>query len=255
MFVISKIEELILADVFNELRQQEITYSRKIGKQLMEYEGNVIDFFESNKMYEVVDHILGCRILNSLIMEICYFLQEAYSCVTKMRLSVSFTLFRKPFFEILIIQLRLLIEEDFMHHFNNDDGFNPIGLSNVDKKKYLIAANKKLRGKYNILDLYSFLFDKSSSDNLYNIGNTAIHIYTAQNPVINTGNQNLNFIFNGDEEIESQWYYIYHVMPMLLSFFADLIDLNVMKYTSVNKKVFIKRFRQRDIMRNKCHVV
>ncbi|MDZ4810865.1 MAG: hypothetical protein SGI96_21730 [Bacteroidota bacterium] len=253
-FVIFQIEDFITQKKFDELRVQTIKYSTDVGEKLAAHKGHIFDFLEENGMQEDLNKIVGSNLLNSLIMESCYFLQEGYLCSLKQRLSVAFTLFRKPFFEILIIQLRLLVEDDFLNRFNNEANFNPISLSASEKKEYLEIVNILLNNLYDTTDLYDYLFDKGYDDNIYNIGNTAIHLYTGNNPVIKTEKQNLNFIFSGKKEIQSQWEYIYTIMPMLLTFFADLTELNVLKYTSVSDNVFNKRIADRYRMKKRFRI-
>lgn len=253
-FVIFQIEEFITQKKFDELRFQTIKYSPEIGEKLAAHKGHIFDFLEENELYEDLNKIVACNLLNSLIMETCYFLQEGYLCSLKRRLSVAFTLFRKPFFEILIVHLRLLLEDDFLNRFNNEENFNPTSLSASEKKGFLEIVNVLLNNLYDISDLYDYLFDKGFGDNIYNIGNTAIHLYTGNNPVIKTEKQNLNFIFSNNDDAQSQWEYIYTIMPMLLTFLADLTELNVMKFTTVNDKLFNKRIADRYKMKKKLQV-
>lgn len=253
-FVVFQIEDFITKKTFDELRFQTIKYSPEVGKKLMAHKGHIFDFLEENKMYTELNKIVACNLLNSLIIESCYFLQEGYLCSLKQRLSVAFTLFRKPFFEILIIQLRLFVEDGFLDRFNTEDNFNPIALPATQKKEYLEIVNILLNNLYNTSDLYDYLFDKSYGDNIYNIGNTAIHLYTGNNPVIKTEKQNLNFIFSVKEDIQTQWEYIYSIMPMLLTFFADLTELNMLKYTTVKDSIFNRRIADRYRMRKRCRV-
>jgi hypothetical protein len=205
-------------------------------------------------MTDEADHIVSNHVLNSLLMDTCYFLQEAFLCSLKMRLSVSFTLFRKPFSEILIILMRLLLEKDFIAKFNNEDNFNPTALPAENKKVYLEIINAALNNMYRVDDLYEYLFDKSHGDNLYNIGNHAIHLYTGKNPAIKTEKQNLNFIFSNKEDINAQWEYIYTIIPMLLSFLVEVAELCVMNGTDVPDGIFKRRFNDRYQMKKRCHV-
>ena len=221
---------------------------------LNNYKGDVMDFLEENGLTTELNHVVRCKLLNSLIIESSYFLQEAFGCSLKMRLTVSFTLFRKPFFEILIIYMRLLCEDDFISKFNTEDKFNPLVLTKSEKMSYLQELNDLLQNIYNTDELFDFLFNKGDGENLYNIGNNAIHLYTSRNPVINTEKQNLNFIFSTKEDIEAQWEYIYDILPMLLNFFADVTDLCVGSTITVPEKLITNRFTERHKMKRMCRI-
>jgi hypothetical protein len=253
-FILTQIEELIVDKKFNKLREQKLKMNPQHLALLKTYEGTIMDFLEENGLIDELNHITQCNMLNALIMESCYFLQEAFSCSLKMRFTVSFTLFRKPFFEILIIYMRLLFEDDFISKFNNENNFNPLTLSKTDKENYLRRLNEALLNLYNTDELFDYLFNKSDGNNLYNIGNNAIHLHTSRNPVINTEKQNLNFIFSTIEDKEAQWEYIYDVLPMLLNFFADVTDLCVVSTISVPEKLIFNRFTERHKMKSMCQI-
>lgn len=253
-FILNQIEELIIDKKFHELRQQTIPMSTKQTSSFNEYKGDVLDFLEENGLTDELNHVVKCKLLNSLIMESSYFLQEGFACSLKMRLTVSFTLFRKPFFEILIIYMRLLCEDDFISKFNTEEKFNPIVLAKSEKISYLQELNKLLQNIYDPDELFDFLFNKGDGENLYNIGNNAIHLYTSKNPIINTEKQNLNFIFSTKEDIDAHWQYVYDILPMLLNFFADLTDLCVGTTIKIPEKIITNRFYERHKMRRKCRI-
>lgn len=254
LFILNQIEVLVLDKKFIELRQQTIPMSPQHITLLNNYKGDVTNFLEENGLTKELDHVVKCKLLNSLIMESSYFLQEAFACSLKMRLTVSFTLFRKPFFEILIIYMRLLCEDAFISKFNTEEKFNPLILTKSEKMSYLQKLNDLLQNIYDTDELFAFLFNKGDGENLYNIGNNAIHLYTSRNPVINTEKQNLNFIFSTKEDIEAQWEYIYDILPMLLNFFADVTDLCVGSTITVPEKLITNRFIERHKMKRMCRI-
>jgi hypothetical protein len=254
-FVITQIEELITKSKFNELRSKPVTLTEGQAGALATYKGHIYDFLQENGMKDIMNNSVACTLLNSLIMESCYFLQEAYLCSMKRRLTVAFSLFRKPFFEVVIILMRLMLEDDFVDRFNMEDDFDPTALHTAQKRECLEVINILLNDLYVVDDLYEYLFDKSAPDNLYNLGNQSIHLYTGKNPAIKTGKQNLNLIFNGLSEQDSRWHYVYNIMPMLLTFLADLTELTVMRHTSIDTSVFERRFVERDKMKARYKIV
>lgn len=253
-FVVNQLEGLILNAEFSELKTQTIEFPPDFIEKLSSSDKHLFDLLKEHKYDDILFHITKNNILLSLITDTCYFLQESLSCSLKMRMTVCFTLLRKPFLEILIVLMRILNEEDFIDKFNQEEDFDPI-LTRPEKKKELIEqTNNWLQKKYDSEDIYDYIFDKKFGDSLFNITNNAIHLHTNRNPVSSTEKQNLNFIFSTNEDIEKQWEYIYEYLPMLITFLTDLTDLLVLKSTSAEEDIFTKRFRERDNLKNRNNV-
>ncbi|WP_159476388.1 hypothetical protein [Chryseobacterium sp. 18068] len=253
-FVINQIEELILDDIFIELKVQTFEFSKDILDKINVSDKHLFDRMSELGFTNELTKVVRTQLILSLIMETCYFLQESLLCSLKMRMTVCFTLLRKPFLEILIIVMRILNESDFIDKFNNLEGFDPIKTSPNEKKDLIIKTNYLLNDLFNNDDLYQYIFDKDFGDSLFNITNNAIHLYTDRNPVSATDKQNLNFIFGTQENIDDMWEYIYYNIPMLLTFLAFSIDLLVFKSTTVDEDVFLKRHKMREKLRKKYKV-
>ena len=101
-----------------------------------------------------------------------------------------------------------------------------------------------------MLSRYDFIFNKDYPDSLYNVSNSAIHLFTDRTEN-KTGKQNLNFIFSTQQDNLRYWDYIYETVPMILTFLADLIDLLVLKSTSCDRVLIMDRVKAREKMKNK----
>ena len=253
-FVIGQIEDLILNEQFIELKEQAIEFPPEFINKLNSSDEHILDLLKRDNYDDIVFHVVKNRILLALIMESCYFLQESLQCSLKMRLTVCFTLLRKPFLEISILLMRILNEENFIDRFNNEEDFDPIKTTPIQKQELIKLTNDWLHNKYEVETIFDYIFNKDFADSLYNITNNAIHLYTSRNPVSSTDKQNLNFIFSDKKDIEAQWEYIYENLPMLTTFIADLIDLLVLKSTSVGQKILIERIKKRDKLKEKNNV-
>jgi len=252
-FVITEIEKLVIEETFVELKTQTIKLpdNIKIEKNTQEH---IFDILQANGLKTEHNQIVRTHLLLSLIMETCYFLQESLLCSLKMRITVCFTLLRKPFLEISILLMRILNETDFIGRFSNEDGFDPIKTTPNQKKELIEKTNYFLNDKFQVDDIFDYIFSKEFGDSLFNLTNNAIHLYTDRNPIAATEKQNLNFIFSTRKDIEEQWEYIYDNLPMLISFIADLIEVLVFKSTSIEEKIFVDRIKERDKMRKKHNV-
>lgn len=253
-FVVSQIEDLILSEKFIELKSNWFEFPPEFMKEIESTDKHIFDLLEKANYSGVIFHLVKNTLLNSLIMETCYFLQESLQCSLKMRLTVCFTLLRKPFLEILIVFMRILNEQDFITNFNEKDGFDPIKTSPEQKRKLIEETNKQLFDKYPVEDIFDCIFAKDFGDSLFNVTNNSIHLFTDRNPVSATEKQNLNFIFSQQEDINYQWEYIYENLPMLISFIADITDLLVFKSTSLEEKVFTDRIKKRENLRKRNNV-
>ncbi|MCJ0742817.1 hypothetical protein [Pedobacter montanisoli] len=252
-FVINDIERLVIDETFVELKTQIINLPENL-KIENDTQDHIFDILQANGLRVEHNQIIRTHLLLSLIMETCYFLQESLLCSLKMRMTVCFTLLRKPFLEISILLMRILNESDFIERFSNEDGFDPIKTTPNQKKGLIEKTNNFLNNKFQPDDLFDYIFSKEFGDSLFNLTNNAIHLYTDRNPIVATEKQNLNFIFSTWEDIEAQWEYIYENLPMLISFIADVIEVLVFKSTSVDEKIFIGRLKKRDKMRKKYNV-
>lgn len=251
-FLITQIEDLILNKVFKDLHTQTVKFPdeySELVKSIDEESNHLFDFLEEHKFTDELNHIVRNQLLLGLIRETCYSIQESLLCSLKMRMTVSFTLLRKPFLEILIVLMRMLNDNDFIENFNNNENFDPIKSTPEQKKILIEKTNIFFFDKYNCTDVFEFIFDKNQSDSIFNITNNAIHLFTDRNPNNKTEKQNLNFIFSTYENTESQWEYIYETVPMILNFLTDLIDLLVLKCTSIEQKVFTDRINKRERLR------
>ncbi|WP_250255126.1 hypothetical protein [Chryseobacterium sp. Marseille-Q3244] len=247
-FVINQIEELVLHERFIELKVQKFELSEDIIEKMKTSDEHIFDRLAYLGLNNELNLVVNNHLILSLIMETCYFIQESLLCSLKMRMTVCFTLLRKPFLEISTIMMRLLNEPDFIDKFNNLEDFDPIKITYQEKKRLLVETNKLLNNHFDNDDLYDFIFNKDFGDSLLNLTNNAIHLYTDRNPISATEKQNLNFIFSTEEDINHMWEYIYDNIPMLLSFLASSIDLLVSKSIDVDEAVFRGRLQQRQIM-------
>lgn len=251
-FLINQVEDLLLNKTFKDLQTQTITFPDEftsIIKDIDDEKNHLFDILEEHNFTSELNDIVRNQLLNALIRETCYSIQESLFCSLKMRMTITFTLLRKPFLEILIILMKILNEEDFIEKFNKKENYDPIKTTPEQKKSLIEKTNKFLFDKYDCNDLFQYIFDKDDSDSIFNITNNAIHLFTDRNPISKTEKQNLNFIFSNYENTKSQWEYIYLTLPMILSFLTDLIDLLVFKSTSIEEKIFTKRINKREHLR------
>jgi len=241
--LIRQIEEFILDKSYNELRIFKVSFPTKTRIRKNEH---IFDYLLRVNRKPEHDAMIRNQLLNSLIIDICYFLQEALSCSKKKRLTVAFALLRKPFIYDLVVILRLMFENGFLDNFNSLDSFDVSSISEKDKKTLIRKSLKyDITNSIKMKDIYDLIFNPSKKDSILNISTKALHLSTTRNKHNKTEIQNLNFIFSTDESIKSQWDYLYRILPLLLLYYVQIIEIYVFSVLKLPDTLFEKRLIDR----------
>lgn len=222
-FLLYQIEDFILKDNYKSLRVQ--TIQLKDEPELLEGEYILDYLFRTNKS-DKHNEILTNNILNAVIADICQFLQIALFSSLQQRLTVTFSLIRKPFVYDLIIILRLYLTNDFLDRFNKEEGFDTTKLSEAEIIELINASESLLFTKsIRASNVYDFIFNGSLADSLINMSTKALHPSTTRKNKNNrTEIQNINFVFSTKESIKTQWDYLYRRLPFLLLYLNEVIE-------------------------------
>lgn len=242
--LINQIEEYITNEIFNDLRFQEVQIDPK--NPILKDE-HIFDYLLRIDKKDEHNLFIKKNITNALIMDTCYFLQEALVCSKKKRLTVSFALLRKPFVYDLIIFLRILFETDFIEKYNTQESFDATKLTDEDKLALLnlsttcLFSLKTIKGS----ELFDWIFNQSNPDSIINISNKALHPSTNRNKNNMTEMQNLNFVFANNDNIENLWSFFYNRIPLLLLYFLEIIDALIMNLIEIPEPKFQQRLEER----------
>ena len=242
-FLLYQIEDFVLNDTYKNLRVQTIKFEEQL--KLLDGE-HIFDYLLRTNKHNEHNEIITSNILNALIGDICQFLQIALFASLQQRLTVTFSLIRKPFCYNLLVILRLFLTTDFLDKFNNEDGFDTTGLTQQDIIDLLNASEKMLYTKsIKATDIYDFIFDPSKPDSLVNISNKALHPSTTRNKNNRTEMQNLNFVFSSKESIMTQWDYLYRRLPLLLLYLNEIIEFILFDHLKLEDSIYIERLTER----------
>ena len=239
--LVNEIEQLIVSKEFEGLRIQSLE-----GLTFMEKE-HPFDALLRNGRIEEHNLLVRKHIIYGLLIDICYFLQEALICSAKSRLSVTMALLRKPFIYGLLTLLRLTIDENFDKEFNEADAYDPTALS-VDEKKILIHYSMNfliLSKSFTEQDIFDMIFSKQG-DSILNMSDKALHYSTTRNKNNLSGIQNFNYIFATASDIRSIWVYIYAKLPALLLYLTEVIDGVVFHHLDLDISILKKRILKRE---------
>lgn len=242
-FLTLQIEEFLLDDSFKCLRIQDFDLA---NGEFPNEDEHILDYLIRQNKYEIHDKILINQIVYRLIGDICYFVLEALEASRKKRLTVTFALLRKPFVSNLKILLRLFLTNDFLVKFNNEKKFEADRISEHHLKEILKLSEEVIFSKaLKADDVYDFIFNPKEQNSLINISNQALHPSTTRNEKTMTGLQNLNFIFSIDDDIESQWEFLYSRLPFFLLYTLEILEFGIFKNNNIDIKVYEKRLNKR----------
>ncbi len=246
--MVNQIEEFLTDETYGELRVQKINLS---PEALINDDENVLDYLIRIKKFTEHDRLIQNTLINALLGDTCYFLQEAISCSKRKRLSVTFALLRKPFIDHLLVFLRIMFDDSFFDNFNNEDSFDATKVDEENKRilikkslPYLIAAKS-----FTETELYDMIFNKDEPESLLNLSNKALHLSTTRNKKNMTDIQNLNFIFANRTDIENLWGFLYNRLPALLIYYSEVVDALIFNTLDLPDEVFSARMsRKLDIL-------
>ena len=101
------------------------------------------------------------------------------------------------------------------------------------------------RQTFNAAFIYSLRYSKKDEYGLERLWNLANHLVTTCK-YYKTESLNLNFIFSGADSKESQWNYLYSVLPYLLFYTVEVIQVVLDREIGENKfDILFETFEER----------
>ncbi|MGD9994849.1 MAG: hypothetical protein AB7S69_16235 [Salinivirgaceae bacterium] len=221
----------------------------KDNNKLQENEEDIIGWLLQNGYNKEVDEIVSKHLTFAIISDICHYVYQALNSSKNIKMTVAFTLIRKPFLEnLLIIEQLLTDEKAFLDKFEKDaTNFDPGKISVENKKELINKSLEKISTNYLLTSdiIYALRWDKDNENSIYANTNLATHLVTTRNSSYKTENQNLNMIFSGFDEWDSQLAYFYYFVPLLLFYMTEIID----QYLLEKKIITLKKFKERKFFR------
>lgn len=259
--LVGQIEEFITNDTYQGLKVQAFDLSEEEMQKQKDFKGSMLDFLLSINKKDEFDKIITLHTIHGLIIDNCYFLQEALLCSKKMRLVVTFSLLRRPLVFNMVVILRLLFEKNFLEKYISGVDIDSSKKEDFDAArlpKDMLGLLKKADGNLIANSIKSdFIFDsifnKNNPESLMNMSDRALHPVTTRNKANKTGAMNLNFVFSTYDDYYSQWDYLYHQLPAMLMYYTSLIDTLVFTHLDVDSLdvVLNERLKRRISIMNK----
>ena len=210
-----------------------------------ENEEDILSWLLKNGYEKQANEVILRNTLFAIISDICHFTFQALDSAKNIKMTVAFSLIRKPFLEnLLIIEQLLADEQTFLKNFaGKPEDFDP-GRIKEDKKKSLITeCISKIKNNW-ILEtdvVYDLRYSKQTSGSFYAKSNLATHLVTTRHSEFKTERNNLNYIFSGYDEWESQLDYLYYFLPYILFYTTEIVDQLLLERKLINIKTFKRR--------------
>lgn len=230
--LVCQIEEFIIKEEYRYLKALPFKIEEK-DIEFFKNGGHPFDFLQQYGKKEDMELAVKHQVLYALIIDFCYFMQEALLCSMKMRLVVTYSLLRRPLIDDLKIALKLLADSDFADNFINIEGYDPTKIKDEDLKELLSATDEiRIISPIKGNDIYGFVFDKDNPNSILNLSNQALHPITNRNKKNLTGKMNLNFMFANEENNDWMWNCLYATLLPVLMYYTEIFNLCIVKYNS-----------------------
>lgn len=242
--LINQIESFLTDSSFSDLRISKIELS---SEHEIKKDEHILDFLLRTNRVDEHDKFVTNILIDALIIDTCYFLQEALLSSKKQRLTVTFALLRKPFIYHLLVFLRIMFEEKFIEKFNSQDLFDSTRLDDGDKRVLIRLSLPCLMAAKSMTedDIFNFIFNQENQDSIINISNKALHLSTTRNKNNKTEIQNMNMIFANPNDIKNLWSYFYRRLPILLLYYLEIIEALVFSRIDLPAEKYKQRIEER----------
>ncbi|WP_343697143.1 hypothetical protein [Flavobacterium sp.] len=212
---------------------------------------HALDYLKANNLDHEIELIISKHIFLAVTSDLINFLFESLHCAKRGKMTVAYSLLRKPFLDELFILEQLLVDRtDFVKRFFHDGNPEKYDPSNpkIDKKEIIEKAISKIRFNYfyDVDLIYDLRYNKSFESGINSSTNQALHIVT-KDKNYKTAEQNLNFVFSIKEDMNKYFANYYFVVPNLLFYTVSVIDEIAFNFLQddKNKQVkVIKEFRR-----------
>lgn len=221
-------------------------------------------FEESEKMRdtEISKELYINHIFFSIVKDLCYFLFESLSCIERGKVTVAFSLARKPFLDNLFYLCWLIMEQDdflekFLYFESNFYDISKIKQQNNSKVEELITKvqEEMIKNKYRLFDfsseilpLYNILYDKKAPYGINSVFNRSHHLVTSDRNY-KTSNRDLNYVFFDEKNWDEYWQLYYDKVPYIIFFIVEVVfylfeNLNNIptEYSLINQSIRETKF-------------
>lgn len=228
------IAEILKLNSYKDLRATSINLSKDEQNEIDKFNNDevpILTWLESKGFKDEIEIVLSKQLLTRIVEDFCHFIFESLSCAKKGKMSVAYTLLRKPLTDELLLLEQLLIDRtEFIERFyykGDSKYYDPsAGSFTTQKIKDVIKKSVDIVNHFPSLDsdlIFQLRYEKTHPNGLNWLMQHAHHIVTTD-PRYKTENQNLNFVFSIDKDYKRYWDHYYYFIPYLLTYASVIID-------------------------------
>jgi len=210
---------------------------------------DILEWLITNGYENEFKSIVIKQVLIATISDYCHYVYEALRCSEKSKLAITYTLLRKPLKDnLLLFEWIMTNRNEFLENFQKDSNCYAIDKIDSTKKKIFIECSVNQINYCETFDadfIYNIRYSKKTDYSLERVWNIANHIVTTSK-YYKTESLNLNFVFSGADSKESQWNYLYSVLPYLLFYTVEVIQVILDREIGENKlDILFETFEER----------
>ena len=241
------VDMLVKANKY-QLSNLSFSFTNKINSEI-----DLFDELDRQKDLDISEYVYIPHIFFSILRDLNYYLFESLSCIERGKVTVAFSLARKPFQDNLFYLSWILVQpHDFLekiqygspreYDVSNLKGKKEFVIDLFLKVKELIQyENDLLDFSKELLDpelLYDILYNRKAENSLTSVFDQSIHLVT-KNKNYPTKKRNLNFIFSDDEIWDDFWHLFYEKTPYILIYLVEVAIAIFEKYFDIDSEIVI----------------
>lgn len=185
-----------------------------------------IKWMQENGHGADIPHVLKCVMFPAALSDMLHCIYEALESSRKAKLNVTYMLLRKPLQENLFLFEEVVLGlNDFAQKLSTEPlklragnaGGAEAHTRRIEKVLHIIGGSSIFDARR----IAELRYDKI--DGFDGPCNLAMHLFT-EHKAIQTERMNINFIFSGAEQKESQWDYMYTYLPYVLDYMRYVVE-------------------------------
>ena len=239
------VDILVKADKY-QLSSLSFRFTNEINGEI-----DLFDELDRQKDLDISEHIYIPHIFFSILRDLNYYLFESLSCIERGRVTVAFSLARKPFQDNLFYLSWILVQpHDFLEKIQYGAP-REYDVSNLKGEKEFVIdlflkAKESIQYENNFLDfskeilnpelLYDIIYNRKAENSLTSVFDQSIHLVT-KNKNYPTEKRNLNFIFSDDKIWDDFWQLFYEKIPYILIYLVEVAIAVFEKYFDIDSEI------------------
>lgn len=239
------VDMLVKADKYH-LSNLSFRFIKEINGEI-----DLFDELDRQKDLDISEYVYIPHIFFSILRDLNYYLFESLSCIERGRVTVAFSLARKPFQDNLFYLSWILVQpHDFLEKIQYGAP-REYDVSNLKGEKEFVIdlflkAKESIQYENNFLDfskeilnpelLYDIIYNRKAENSLTSVFDQSIHLVT-KNKNYPTEKRNLNFIFSDDKIWDDFWQLFYEKIPHILIYLVEVAIAIFEKYFDIDSEI------------------